>query len=408
MAILITLSWLIFAKSICYALATPTAAVGDYFNYPVLPAHNPPFDAKPFTMNYSAPLKLNETTKHIPRILWISFKERPVSLDDVGEELGTMITQARNEGWTVYCLGHHEQVLFMELYFPNTSLLWAVQNIHPNAGASVSDIWRVAAVYAFGGLYMDDDSVVFHYLEDIVQPTDKLIIARERVPFNDHCYHKQFHLSGVAMKKKHHLDDLSHLYGNRRFLQWMFLAAPRHAVLRRILENMVEVIRLEYLGGFAMYRLPTEPTWKYIVCATGPDLWTSTIRELTLNKEIVEADWRVLGMHDFVEYHAHFKLRASKHYKKRSESHYIKKMLEERTNLLLNYAPFNLSMYEHWPVSDGGRAFYYIDQGKRRGFPNYDTYTMMGFTKEDTFVLSHADFINIPMGTELPAISDRV
>ena len=397
----------IASKLFC-AQVVATVAVEEYFNNPVFPASIPPLDTKLFATNYSTPLKFNESTKNIPRTLWISFKERPVSLDDVGEELGTMITQARNEGWTVYTMGHQEQIKFIELYYPNTSLLWAVNNIHPNAGASVSDIWRVAALYAFGGLYIDDDSVVFHYLEDIVQPTDKLILARERVPFNDHCYHKQFHLSGVALRKKYKLDDLSHLYGNRRFLQWMFLAAPRHAVLRRILENIVEVIQQEYLGGFAMYRLSTEPTWKYIVCATGPDLWTSTIRELTLSKEIVEADWRVLGKHDFIEYHAHFKLGTSKHYKKRLESHYIRKMLVDRSGLLRAYAPFNLSMYERWPVSDGGRAFYYIDQGKRRAFPNYDTYTMMGFTKEDTFVLSHEDFINIPMGAYLPAISDQV
>ena len=390
----------------CAFYARVGLAIAPY-DFPAIPSHFPPLDHAKFATNFSDPFMTQNTTKHVPRIVWVSFKTRPESLDDIGFEMVDVITQARKDGWTVYCLGHVEQILFMELYYPETSILWAIKSIHPNAGASVSDIWRVAAVHAFGGLYLDDDSSIRAPLEEVVEPTDRFIIGREPQNFHDHCYHKQFHLSGPAMTKTYNSTDWYSLFGSKRFLQWIFIAEPRHRILRRILENMAEVIRLEYLGGFSMYRLPKEAKWKLIICATGPDIWTSTIREMVMKKELLgvdDPDWRVLNKHGFVEYQANFKNSGTKHYQARLGQHYARKM---HTNLLSSYAPFNLSSYEHWPVSDGGRTFYYIDKGVRRAIPDYDTYTMMGFSFEDNFLIGSEDLNSIPLGDAMPAISDQ-
>lgn len=379
----------------------------EQYDLPALPAKFAPLDHDRFATNYSNPLgKSSAAVKHIPRLMWISFKTRPESIDDISDELVSVINRARQEGWTVYCLGHVEQMQFLEIYYPETSLLWAAKMIHPNAGAAVSDIWRVAAVYAFGGMYMDDDSIIETSLEEVVQPSDRFILGREKHKYGDSCYHRKFHLAGEAISEKYNVTGVGDLFGGRGILQWLFLAEAEHKILRQIILNLAEVLRLEYLGGFSMYRLATEPTWKFIICGTGPGLWTSTIREMVVSKELAEDEWRLLNKHDFVEYGAVYKLEQMKHLLSREGSHYMYKMIKDRSLLLSSYAPFNITHYEHRAVSDGGRTFYYIDKGVRRNFPNYDTYTMMGFSKEDTFVIPHDELVAIPMGDDLPAISD--
>ena len=42
------------------------------------------------------------------------------------------------------------------------------------------EIWRLAVLYVYGGLYMDDDAVLGARLDDIVTPDDKFIIAKVR------------------------------------------------------------------------------------------------------------------------------------------------------------------------------------------------------------------------------------
>ena len=155
---------------------------------PYLPESFPSFDSSKFATNFTFATGQSNTTKLIQRNMWISFRTRPESLDELGDELVNMITRARADGWNVYCMGHEQQMLFMEMYYPNTSILWAIKQIHPFAGAAVSDIWRVAAVYAFGGFYLDDDSILSTPLEEVILPSDTLIVGRERAPYQDNCF----------------------------------------------------------------------------------------------------------------------------------------------------------------------------------------------------------------------------
>jgi hypothetical protein len=120
----------------------------------------------PYNMTLPA-LVHNQTKTNIARNVWVAFKNKPGSLEQLDEELYNIIQNSRKEGWNVYLLGHDEQVNFIERYYPNTSLLWAVKTISPSAAVSVGDIWRVAATYAFGGFYMDDDAYITTSLEKV-------------------------------------------------------------------------------------------------------------------------------------------------------------------------------------------------------------------------------------------------
>lgn len=56
---------------------------------------------------------------------------------------------------------------FMTTYFSNTSILWAYQSVHPGAKIAGVDIWRYAALYTFGGFYMDDDADMLTSIEQV-------------------------------------------------------------------------------------------------------------------------------------------------------------------------------------------------------------------------------------------------
>lgn len=112
-------------------------------------------------------------------------------------------------------LGHEEQLQFLQIYYPNSSLVWAYQTIHSQVGVSACDLWRYAALYAFGGLYMDDDSDIQTDLEDAIQPEDQLILTQEGNTYHDNCYIPSYHLSGHYLQQHFPGVDSRLLYGNK-------------------------------------------------------------------------------------------------------------------------------------------------------------------------------------------------
>ena len=90
--------------------------------------------------------------------------------------------------------GDEEIDRFMTQFFPNTSISWAYNMIHPKSRVAIAgttilihflvlptircfshcvmyvDIWRYAALYAFGGFYIDDDA-------DFNESLDKVWLA---------------------------------------------------------------------------------------------------------------------------------------------------------------------------------------------------------------------------------------
>lgn len=349
-----------------------------------------------FTLSTRDPSAPPLPEKIIPRNIWIAFKTKPRSLEELGEQHIEFVKAVRASGWNVYMLGHEEQMEFMEKYYANTSTLWAIKMISLSAGASISDMWRVAAVNAFGGLYLDDDSLLNANIESGIEPTDHMVICRERTIYSNTCYYKQYHLSETGMQQKYGSIDFSQLYGGRRFTQWAFFSKRDHPVLKRILTNIVENIRLQYYGRSPVYLLPTEPRWKPVVCTTGPNIWTVTILDMTLAGEDIQA--RVLNRHDFVEFEGVFKI-SGKHTELRADSHYYKM----NGQYLQSYYPFCVENVEGQPVTDGSKSIFLIDKGMRREFPNWDTFVFYNFTYRDTvFIQNITDFQSIPQGPPLP------
>jgi hypothetical protein len=238
-------------------------------------------------------------------------------------------------------------------------------------------------------------------IESGIEATDQMILCREHSVYANGCYHKDYHLSDYAMIQKYGENiDFSQLYGGRRFTQWAFFSKRNHPVLKRLLENIVENIRLQYYGKSPNILMSTEPRWKPVVCTTGPNMWTATILEMTLAAE--DFQMRVLTKHDFIEFEGIFKI-TSKHTEARAEHHYYL-MREE---YLQYYYPFCVDNLEGKPVTDGSKSIYLIDHGKRREFPNWDTFVYYNFSYRDTvFIQNTTDFASIPEGLPLEPCVD--
>lgn len=291
--------------------------------------------------------------KLITRNLWLGFKHIPSSESDLNAHIVDFIDKARNQSWNVHMLGHQEQLNFLETYYPNSSLVWAYQTIHSQVGVSACDLWRYAALYAFGGLYMDDDSDIQTYLEDAVSPEDTLILAQEGNTYHDNCYIPSYHLSGNYLQQHFPGVDSRLLYGNKILANWAIFAAPRHPALLKIMKNAVELLRKEYLREPAIWMLETEPRWKVVMCSTGPSMLTATIRLMTAEHNI---SVRVLNK-DFKDWGGVYKVED-----RDGGSYYMNTMNANNLPILREYVPFTVERLEG-RVIQSAKAMFVVNNG---------------------------------------------
>lgn len=167
------------------------------WNLPILPPSF--FDESTYSNKYTVYSPFNKTitsTRLIPRILWISFRKVPEKRTDLHPHIQDLMKRAHTEGWTVHLVGEKEQLDFLAHYYPGTSLSWAANAVHAEAGVCQSDIWRYAALYKFGGVYLDDDSLIGKSLEhDCIRAEDEMILTIEKNKFANHCYRRAFYLN---------------------------------------------------------------------------------------------------------------------------------------------------------------------------------------------------------------------
>eukprot|EP01036_Dinobryon_divergens_P028859 gene28859-37868_t len=140
---------------------------------------------------------LGTEKKRIPYNIWIAVRQ---STDVMPKHLHEFLM--RNKHWSVNIVSNDMKDAFMNATFANTSLLWAYHAINPICGAAKADIWRYAVLYTFGGAYIDDDSDLIAPLDDVVKPSDRLIISYEKNGFNgNRCYIPTHHLSDFHVFK---------------------------------------------------------------------------------------------------------------------------------------------------------------------------------------------------------------
>ena len=184
------------------ALAAAQIALSQTYNAPLLPRHSLSIDViinNPFLVQprpaATEPVSVTAAAvpKLIPRIIWIAVKDRK---DALPGHLTTFF--ARNPTWAVHVCDNECKDHFMTTSFGNTSLAWAYFAINPLVGAARADIWRYCVLYSFGGLYLDDDSDIGVPLDQVVQPTDHMILSEEGPSSLGECYVPSYHLSDAS------------------------------------------------------------------------------------------------------------------------------------------------------------------------------------------------------------------
>ena len=127
----------------------------------------------------------------------------------------------------------------------------------------------------------------------MVEQDDTLIVAYEKNGFDGNtCFVPRYHLSDFSAKKRFGPGFNNHVPGNkpievfytRILLNWAIVSAPRHPVIIRTMENLVEVIRSDYLREPVLRYLKLDYRWRLVMCATGPSMMTASAREIVLEQ----------------------------------------------------------------------------------------------------------------------------
>lgn len=349
--------------------------------------------------------KLGNDTKDklIPRHLWVAIR-------DFNEGLNYQLPALfkRNANWDIHICTNQMKDEFMNKTFANTSLLWAYHLISPVAGAAKADLWRYAVLWAYGGAYIDDDSDMMSPLDKVVEPTDTCIFAFEKNGFNgNRCYIPRFHLSDFTTFKK--TDPNLLIFHGRILLNWAIIVGPRHILLEQMMANAVEIIKHEYFQDSVLRSLNAAYRWESIMCTTGPSMLTATARELVVRNDS-RFHYRLANV-DFRDYGGKFKAFHSP--VKNDPKHYMHIMDSKKGHktLLREYLPeqsVTAEMLQQWqgqPVQgQNDKEIFIIDQGKRRGIPNYDTFMALNLTMADVIVLSDTRMSTIARGDSMPKL----
>jgi hypothetical protein len=369
-----------------------------------------PWNLPVFPVNPPSPVlgdKQNEG-KLISKHLWMAVREVPKK-EEMNYHLSALFE--KNKGWDIHVCSNEKKDEFMNSTFAGTSLLWAYHLIHPVAGAAKADLWRYAVLWTYGGAYIDDDSDIGTPLDEVVQADDTLILAYEKNGFNgNRCYIPRYHLSDFFTYRNESLRNTNIFHG-KMLLNWAFMVSARNIFLETLLKNAVEIIGREYQRDSVLRSLHTSFAWEVIGCATGPSLVTGTARELAF---LLGDSFKYrLGGPDFKQYGGKFK--AVHMPVKNDPNHYMRNMNRGKgghTDLLISYLPeepvseIQLKEWKGQAIQgQNGKQIFYVENGKRRGIPDFDTFLAYNFTMADVIVISDTKMATVPLGDPLPSLS---
>ena len=145
----------------------------------------------------------------------------------------------------------------------------------PTAHRPPRPLARYAVLYVYGGVYVDADSSFKGRLDDQLRAGDGFVFGTEANEYGA-CYSPDFYLGAGALHDPAFVDSLP--FSKFKLVQWLLVARPRHPVMHAALHNIVQIVKQLYLRRPVMQA--ARHSLKSLVCTTGPDLLTATLREL--------------------------------------------------------------------------------------------------------------------------------
>ena len=221
----------------------------------------------------------------IPLQAWIKLRTKAARNEQNLQEI-----VRNNEDYQFNFMDDESMDAFMHKNFQNTSTLWAYKSVNPVLIAAKVDIWRIAALWLYGGVYIDDDSSLSGKLHDIVEKDDEFIFGIEKNKYGG-CYDPAYPLNFTGKALQSSSDG--HMIVN-----WFLLSRPGHPFLEQNLKNIVQIFRdIKYGKAVinAAWFLPK------VICATGPGVLSASIDQVISDDKDVK--FRNAGI-DFSKYGA--------------------------------------------------------------------------------------------------------
>ena len=199
---------------------------------------------------------LNVTRRfQIPQLLWIAVRNasQPLPSHLVNDLF------KKNDKWTVVIVGNAEKDQFIDDVWNGTKVQWMYHAINPSLGAAKADIWRYAALFCYGGFYIDYDANMRTKLDDIILPSDTLIVAEDGTGYIDY-FRTEFKLSNNATYAKYHqqsngsvsslLSTMGYVTGHdastgwplfwhdKFIVNWALFSTPRNVAMIRLVDHI--------------------------------------------------------------------------------------------------------------------------------------------------------------------------
>ena len=205
-----------------------------------------------------------DPNSQIPMVVWMTMKN-PSNTSILHKR-----TLHNNADCTFQILNDDQMDKFMLTYFPNTSILWAYNVINSKLMAAKADIWRIAALWLNGGVYIDADSSIRVRFSTIAKLTDRFIFGTEKNDYGQ-CYDPSYRLNHTN----------SAIFAKRgQVINWLLLSVPKHPFLTQTLYNIVDTVKFEYLGKTFLHPSALVHPINYITCTTGPGVLTASMSEV--------------------------------------------------------------------------------------------------------------------------------
>jgi hypothetical protein len=238
-------------------------------------------------------------------------------------------------------------------------------------------------------------------------------MATEKNAYNDDCFVKSFHLSARSMHQRFNR-SVSHLFGGRTLVSWGIFAAPRHPIVFRTMENIVELIKLEYFHKSVVNMYRFDARWKLCMCTTGPSVLTASAREVVLEHNETGSEeffgYKVLRR-DFHDFGGVFKMPDYDVAPPKDGGrggHYMHTMQKFNIPLLGHYAELGLEELEGRVISGDGKDLFLLENGTRRGFADYETFLQFHFSIRHVVMLDPSKVSSLPLNGTLMGPHDAV
>lgn len=392
--------------------------IGVFIFFYALCAQSLDYDKPLIPPSLEGPVNINGPKK-IPKNLWIAV----VNSTEVSSWSHILNEKKLNPDWKVNIWDNEAKDNFMKEYFADTSLLWAYNNINPIVGgAAKADIWRYAALYVHGGVYIDSDSALTKPLDGVVKADDEMIVTFELNHYEgDWCYSPNSKLSTILTTKQHPSSATLNLFHGRNILNWCIMSMPRHYFLRKAMENFVHLVKLEYIGLAALKIQKWDTFSKYVYCTTGPSLFTASLREASIELHEMSLGQNQshfpqmgptkhrLASRDFIQEGGLFKVvnkvaGDKRHYTQVSNHEY---------RFLINYAPekeaieaiqkfvTDKDMEGSLIMGRHKKSVYVLNNGLRRPIGGMDIFLAFNYSLKNVIHLSDFVISQIPLGESM-------